>query len=166
MKKDVVYCMRMNRRVRETLNRIAKKDHRSVASLLDKIVADYLAKEGYLEGPEFDTERRRFPRKKITLPVKTFMKAGSEEKVFPGAALDISMGGALVTYPKGSEMSFTSIGKRSRFELCIEQPQANGDLRFSCEARHMRDTGNEIQVGAAFNDPDENSLQKLNSYYM
>jgi len=42
MKKDVIYCMRMSWRVRETLSRIAKKDHRSVASLLDKIVADYL----------------------------------------------------------------------------------------------------------------------------
>jgi len=63
MKKDVIYCMRMSRRVRETLSRIAKKDHRSVASLLYKIVADYLTKEGYLEGSEFDTERRRFPPK-------------------------------------------------------------------------------------------------------
>lgn len=166
MKKDAVYCMRMNRRVRETLSRIAKKNHRSVASLLYKIVADYLTKEGYLEGLEFDTERRRFPRKKITLPVKTFMKAGSEEKVFPGAALDISMGGALVTYPKGSEMTFTYIGEHPLFELCFEQPQANGDLRFSCEARHMRNTESEIQIGAAFNDPDENCLKKPSNYYM
>ena len=76
------------------------------------------------------------------------------------------MGGALVTYPKGSEMTFTYIGEHPLFELCFEQPQANGDLRFSCETRHMRDTGSEIQIGAAFNDPNANSLQKLNSYYM
>ena len=166
MKKDVAYSMRMPSRVREALKEAARMDHRSVASLLDKIVADYLTKEGFLRGPEFGTEKRRFPRKKITLPVKTFMKAGSEEKVFPCAALDISMGGALVTYPKGSKMTFTSIGERPLFKLCFEHPQANGDLCFNCETRHMRDTGDEIQIGASFNNPNEKCLKKLNSYYM
>ncbi len=40
MRKDVIFSMRMESRVRDVLNEAAKKDHRSVASLLDKILID------------------------------------------------------------------------------------------------------------------------------
>ncbi len=165
MKKDVVYSMRMNSRVREALRKAATRERRTVASLLDKIVTDYLAKEGFLAGPEFGAERRRFPRKKITLPAKTHLETKTEE-TFPGVVLDISMGGVLVTYPKGSEIRFSSMGQLPNFELCFTLPSEKEELCFDCEARHMRDTGDEIQVGATFSNPKGNYLQKLNSYLM
>ena len=43
-----------------------------MASLVNKIIADYLEKEGYLSKSEFEDERREFPREKINLPVLTF----------------------------------------------------------------------------------------------
>lgn len=166
MKKDAVYTMRMNSRVRELLKKAATKERRTVASLLDKIVTDYLAKEGFLTGPEFGTERRRFTRKKITLPAKTYLKTELQDQAFPGVLLEISMGGLLVTYPKGSEIRFTSTGELPRFEIRFEVPLQDEELRFECETRHMRDTGDEIQIGATFRDPEGNSLRKLNSYLM
>jgi hypothetical protein len=166
MKKDAVYTMRMNSRVREALRKAATKERRTVASLLDKIVTDYLAKEGFLTGPELGTERRRFLRKKITLPARTFLKTELRDEAFPGVVLEISMGGLLVTYPKGSEIRFTSTGELPRFEIRFAIPREDEELRFDCETRHMRDTGDEIQVGATFTDPEGNSLQKLNSYLM
>ena len=75
MQKDTVYSMRMNSKVREALKRAAKKEYRTVASLLDKIITDYLEKEGFLLRPEFGAERRKFPRRKITLPAKTYLGA-------------------------------------------------------------------------------------------
>lgn len=166
MKKDAVYTMRMSSRVREALKMAAKRERRTVASLLDKIITDYLAQEGYLRGPEFGTERRRFPRKKITVPARTFLKIGSKDEPFPGVVLDISMGGVLVTYPKGSEIRFSSTGELPHFEICLELPRLDEELCFDCNARHMRDTGNEIQVGAAFSNPKGDDLQRLNTYLM
>jgi hypothetical protein len=166
MKKDVVYPLRMSSRVREALNQSAKKDSRTVASLLDKIIIEHLSEEGYLRGPEFGTERREFPRKKITIPARTFVEADSEEKSFPGVVLDISMGGVLITYPKGSDIKFTSMGELPRFELCLELPRVDEKLCFDCDVRHMHDTGTEIQIGATFGDSEEDCLQMLNSYLM
>ena len=166
MKKDAVYSMRMSSRVRDALKTAANKERRTVASLLDKIITDYLAQEGFLRGPEFDAERRRFPRKKITVPAKTFLKIGSKDDPFPGVVLDISMGGVLVTYPKGSEIRFASTGELPHFEICLELPRLEEELCFDCNARHMRDTGNEIQVGAAFSSPKGQDLQRLNTYLM
>jgi hypothetical protein len=164
MKKDAVYSMRMSRRVRDALKSAANRERRTVASLLDKIITDYLAREGFLRGPEFGTERRRFPRKKLTMPAKTFLKVGSKEEAFPSVVLDISMGGVLITYPKGSEIRFASTGELPHFELCLEVPREDEDLCFDCNARHMRDTGDEIQVGAAFSNPKGEDLQRLNTY--
>ena len=80
MKKDAVYSMRMTRRVLEALKFAAKIECRTVASLLDKIVTDHLARNGLLSGPEFGTERRRFPRKKLTVPAKTYLIRGTNRR--------------------------------------------------------------------------------------
>ncbi|MEJ2170784.1 MAG: hypothetical protein P8X90_35260 [Desulfobacterales bacterium] len=52
-----------------------------------------------------------------------------------------------------------------RFELCIEDPHSHAQLNINCDTRHMRDTGNEIQVGASFIDPGEHELQKVAAYF-
>lgn len=112
-------------------------------------------------GTELGGERRRFPRKKITLPARTIVGTGSKRETFPGVVLDLSQGGVLVTYPKGSEIKFTSKGELPRFKVCFRAPQGRKELCFHCIARHMRDAGEEIQVGAGFSDLQEKSLQKL-----
>jgi len=80
--------------------------------------------------------------------------------------LDISRGGVLVTYAKGSEIKFTSKGELPHFRVCFQAPQSRKELCFDCVARHMRDTGDEIQVGANFSDPNEKSVQRLAPYLM
>ena len=166
MEKDAIYSMRMSSKVREALRRAAKKERRTVASLLDKVITDFLQKEGFFLGSELGGERRRFPRKKITLPATTILGTGSRAETYPGVILDISRGGVLVTYAKGSEMKFTSKGQLPHFKVCFHVPQSRRELCFDCVARHMRDTGEEIQVGASFSDPSEKSVQRLAPYLM
>jgi len=162
MKKDAVYSMRMSSRVREALKKAAQKERRTVASLLDNIIIEYLSQEGHIN---LDAERRNFKRTRITLPAKSIVREGVRVKAFPGVVLDLSMGGVLLTYPKGSDIPFSSIGKLPRFELCLEDPHSHEQLNINCDTRHMRDTGNEIQVGASFIDPGELDLQKLAAYF-
>lgn len=166
VEKDAVYSMRMSSKIRDALRRAAKKERRTVASLLDKVITDFLQKEGFFLGPELGGERRRFPRKKITLPATTIHGAGKKSETYPGVILDISRGGLLVTYAKGSEIQFTSKGELPRFRVCFQAPQSRKELYFDCIARHMRDTGEAIQVGANFSDPSEKSLQRLAPYLM
>lgn len=166
MQKDTVYSMRMNRKVREALKRAAKKEYRTVASLLDKIITDYLEKEGFLLRPEFGDERRKFPRKKVTLPAKTYLGTESKASLFPGVVLDISKGGVLVTYAKGTDISFTSKGELPHLRVCFNLPRARKEFSFDCKARHMREEGNEIQIGASFINPRERDVQRLGTYLM
>ncbi|MEW5804449.1 MAG: Arc family DNA-binding protein [bacterium] len=45
MGKDTTYTLRLSSELKKAIKIAAKKDHRSVASLLEKIVIDYLQKE-------------------------------------------------------------------------------------------------------------------------
>jgi hypothetical protein len=156
----------MNSKIREALGRAAKKERRTVASLLDKVITDFLQEEGVFLGSELGGERRRFHRKKVTLPATTILKNGSKSQTYPGVILNISRGGVLVTYGKGSDMQFTSKGELPHLRVCFSVPQSRKELCFDCVACHMRDTGEEIQVGASFIEPSEEKLQKLAPYLM
>jgi hypothetical protein len=154
----------MSRSVQEALKRAAQKDRRSVASLLDKIITDFLELEGFSIRESHDVERRKYPRRKITLPGTTRLHNGGQPRAFPSVILDVSMTGALVTYPKGSEINFASVGDLPQFELCFDLPRTGEQVCLNCKARRMADMGNEIQVGATFNETKESELQKLQAY--
>ena len=166
MEKDTVYSMRISSKVREALNRAAKKECRTVASLFNKVITDYLEKEGFFPRLPFGEERRNFPRTRISLPTTTYLEKGLKAEAFPGVALDISRGGVLVTYAKGTDIRFTSKGELPRFRVSFHLLKGNKQLCFDCIARHMRDVGREIQVGANFSHPWENDLQNLAAYLM
>jgi hypothetical protein len=156
----------MNSKVRGALGRASNKERRTLASLLDKIITDFLTREGYLSEIDFGAERRKFNRKKLTMPTETILKEGAHQKTVPGVVLDLSSGGALITYPKSSEVRFSSVGKLPDFELNLKIPGKEDVIRFDCNAKHMRNTGDEIHIGASFSNPEEHQLQKLDNHFL
>jgi hypothetical protein len=161
-KKDTVCTIRMSRRVREALRKAALKERRTVASLLDKVVVDYLLKEGFLKDSEVGTERRTSPRKKLAIPARTILR----NETFRGVILNMSMGGVLITYPKVSGIRFTSVGEQIPFEVFIDIPKEKAEISLDCQARHIRDTGSEIEIGAAFINAERDRLQKISTTYL
>jgi hypothetical protein len=164
MKKDIVYSIRMSLLVREALKRAAKKERRTVASLLDKIILDHLEEQRYLLPSETGSDRRNFQRNKITLPATSILKDGATTETFPCVVIDIAMGGVLITYPKGSPIRTIFMQELRNFILAFQLPQTNDELRFQCDARRMVEADNEIQVGAILSEPDEEALLKINAY--
>ncbi len=114
MKKDIVYSIRMANLVRDTLRRAATKERRTVASLLDKIILNYLEEQRYLLPHETGNDRRVHQRSKITLPAMTIMENGYKNSSYPCVITDIAMGGVNITYPKGSQIRrFCCAGRMS-----------------------------------------------------
>lgn len=62
MSKDSTYTLRIDSRVKEALKAAARRDRRTVSSLLEKLIYDYLAKEGF-ELPENGEERAQTKRR-------------------------------------------------------------------------------------------------------
>jgi predicted HicB family RNase H-like nuclease len=57
MPKDTTYTLRINSRLKEALAVAAKKDRRTISSLLEKIIVDYLEKVG-IEWEEEERKKR------------------------------------------------------------------------------------------------------------
>ena len=163
MRKEVIYSLRMSRELRDALKKAAKDESRTVASLLDKIITDYLAQKGILNQLDGAKDQRWFTRKEIYKPACIFVKEKPEKKKIEIVVLNISLGGVLIGYPKNTGVSF-SADRIPRFELCMDLPEEKQSLCFSCEASRMTDSGYGVQVAANFIDADPNDLHLLRSY--
>lgn len=164
MKKDKAFCLRMSTAVREALQDLAKKERRSVASLIDKLIHDYLEAHDMLPEGDTRSDRRQFHRTRVTLPAKATVSVGTEVRDYPCVIQEISSGGALVVYPKGLDLQVVSDGKLPPFELSFVLPQSDDPVKFHCHPRHITENGVGLQVGAMFEDPAEESLTKLRAY--
>lgn len=164
MKKDTIYSLRLNSKIRDALKRAAEVRCRTVASLLDKIITDYLREEGFLSSYELVQERREFLRETIPLSSRTILKTGDIVESVPSVVRDISLGGVKVIFPKDAEIKITPSSMLSFFELCIEFPKDNQELTFACNTRHIHKTDSEIHVGASFENMSNGEIQSLRGY--
>lgn len=164
MKKNVSYSMRMTGSIRDLLKKAADREQRTVASLLDKIVIEYLQREGYLPWHYLRQDQRRDFRKQTMLPAVAVQEASGEAENFPCFVQDLSSGGALLGFPKGSAVRISSIGELPRFKLALAIPESPKPLRFDCAARHMRDAGEVIQLGCKFEPYPFQTQQTLQNY--
>ena len=164
MKKDIVYSVRMASLVRDTLQRAARKERRTVASLLDKIILNYLEEQRYLLPHETGSDRRAHQRNKITLPAMTIMENGDNNYSYPCVITDIAMGGVNVTYPKGSRIKEALLKGKDQFKLLFNLPQNGEEIVFECDARRYVEVDKEIHIGAMINNPNPNDLNTLKSY--
>jgi len=164
MRKDVVYSIRMSILVRESLKRAARKERRTVASLLDKIIFDYLEKEQYLLPTENGSGRREFLRQRITLPAIATMKVENKPKTFPCVILDIGMGGVLISFSKSSKINLNNKRKLPHFELSFKLPQSEDKFQLQCNTRRIIEKDGDMQIGAVIRKPDEEALKQLKNY--
>ena len=161
MKKDIVYSIRMAKLVRDTLRRAAQKERRTVASLLDKIIVNYLEENRYLLPHESGGDRRTHLRNKITLPALTVMDTGERRSTFPCVITDIAMGGVNVTYPRGSEIREFLLRGQDEFRLLFTLPGNGTEISFDCDARRLVEEEREIHVGAMISISNPGDLSAL-----
>jgi len=170
MKKDVVYSIRMSILVRESLKRAALQERRTVASLLDKIILNYLEDERYLLLSETMTDRRgfqdrwRFKRKKTALPATLTSKVRGKIETFACVIIDIAIGDVLVSFPKSSKIKIGTAGDLPYFKLSFYLPQIEDKLHIQCDSLRIIEKDREIQIGAVIKKPDDETLKQLKFY--
>jgi len=165
VKKDTIYSLRLNSQVREALKKAAQAKCRTMASLLDKILTDYLRAEGFLTKIQFGEERRRFKREVIPLPSKAIFKNNGKTEPIPSVVRDISMGGVKVVFPKHIEKKITASSMMPHFELLVDLPSGNRQVSFECDMRHINKSESEIQIGAAFENLNSQIIKQLKDYF-
>jgi hypothetical protein len=162
MKKDSLICFRASNDLHESLARVAKEDRRSLSSMIEMALNNYLKERRAFSGVE--KEKRQYPRK--TLSVPAVINQQEPGQIGIGAITDISLGGVKVLIPKDFKQQIRIDSQNSRFEIIFNLPTENKPIRLSCESNRVVDAEDSIHVGAVFVDADFKSYKALQTYLM
>ncbi len=156
MTRDTVICFRTSDELRKALEKISQADRRSLSSVIENILYDYVGHRGPkgLRG-----EKRRHSRKKISAPALVTDAAGT---VHAGMVNDVSLGGLHVSVPDGFPCEMREDEKVS---IVFTLPASGRPLSMQCMPRHVRVNG-QTNIGASFIDTDFQSYQALQNFLM
>ncbi len=87
--------MRLNRNMKRVLEGLARSEKRSLSSLVENILADYLTEKG-IEWEH--KERRSYPRKVIEMPGRFQIRSRQAAQDYEVSIKDISETGAFAVY--------------------------------------------------------------------
>ena len=160
MKKDSLISFRVSKELHESLAQIAQADRRSLSSMIEMILSNYLADKKIFPGMEM----RRHPRKPVAFP--TVISRQDFAQSSTGAIADISLGGARILIPKDFAQNAAINSKGSKFNIIFDLPTEGKPVDITCESTRVVEDGDNIIVGASFVDAEFKSYQSLQTYLM
>ncbi len=162
MKKDSLICFRVTKDLHESLDQVAKKDRRSLSSMIEMALTNYLKERKAFRG--VDKEKRQYPRKTLSVPAVINQQEQSQMGI--GSIMEISLGGVRILISKDFNHQILIDSQGSRFEIVFNLPAENKPIRLYCESARVVDSDDGIHVGAYFVDADFKSYKALQSYLM
>ncbi len=163
MRKERIYSLRLTSGMRKALDFAASRDRRSVASLLEKIIADYLNREGISwEEDRTDQDRREHPRKDVSLPARLIIQKNPEVTEQTEALVEnISRGGAYVTYTNGHSSPWKL---ESEIHLIVRIPRSEAPLELACRAVRVIREEQKVGVGLQYRGLFDEDLALIDGY--
>lgn len=143
---------RIEPNVKEKLQTIADKQGRSLSSLIELILNDFLdsyEKDNLYLGA-IQQDRRKHVRKDILLPAR--WRIGKEDERFEYDVIvkNISTGGAYTVYSNGRSFQLVEELQTQPMRLFIKLPGFQGPVSLECKARRIHITESSTTVGIEF----------------
>jgi hypothetical protein len=162
MNENVEVCFTTTSKTLEMLNKAANQSGESLSLFLTTILAEYLdEKPAVLRGDD----RRDFLRKGVDLPAVVQMYINSNMSYYrTGTILDLSLGGARITFPRNQELDAKFDGRLSEMEIMFRLPEEHGTVSFQCECRRAFEDDGSMNLGICFADGDLQSHHALYKY--
>lgn len=162
MEKDSLICFRVSRNLQESLVKIAPEERRSLSSLIELVLYNYLKMRKTFMVT--NKERRTHPRKAILAPALIKQYCPGETKLDTAAIMDISLGGMRIAMPKDTKCEITGDPQASKFEIVFALPHENRPIYIMCEPCRVVDSKEIIHVGASFANAALDSYKELQTY--
>lgn len=160
MRKESLICFRTSKGLHESLAHIAKKNRRSLSSLIEMALTNYARERKAFQSVA--NEKREYPRKVLSVPAVMNLRELGQMAI--GAITDISLGGVKILIPKDFKYQIPIEAQGSRFEIVFSLSAEKKPLTLICESKRVIDTEDSIYVGASFIDADFNSYKTLQAY--
>lgn len=162
MTKDYLISFRTSKNLRESMAKVAKKDHRSLSATIEMALIHYLKERKAFHNSE--NEKRQYPRKILSVPAMINQQEIGQMAI--GAITEISLGGIKVLIPKDVKYQILIDSQGSKFEIVFNLPAVNKPIRLSCESKRAFNAKDSVHVGASFVDADFESYKELQTYLM
>jgi hypothetical protein len=152
--RDTVICFRTSDDLRKALEKVSETDRRSLSSVIENILYDYVERR---EPKGVSEEKRRYPRKKVSAPA---LVTDLDGVVHAGMVNDVSLGGLHISVPNSFQQEMR---EDSKISVVFTLPQSEKPLTMQCAPRYVRPNG-QINIGASLVDTDFHSYRTLQHY--
>ena len=160
IKKEITICFRTTDELRNALEGVARQDRRSLSSVIELILTDYVGKSQVLPHQR---ERRRNPRKVVSL--RAHVKGGPKGKwEHEATVLDLSLSGLRLSLPKECMPDVYGAPGASQFETSFAVAEDGRALKFVCMPQRVVPVNGSAHVGARFVDSEFADYQELQQY--
>jgi hypothetical protein len=163
MKKETI-CFQTSSEIRSSLEKIAGKEGQSVSSVVESIIHHYLQNDQAVEG--IFQNRRRFERKKISIPAYIGDTRWQRDDFVEGTLLDLSIGGIRVSIPKGTKVDVRNIGETDELSVIFRIPSCYWPIHVKISPEEVIESADEVQIGASLIHPDFQAYSALQKYLM
>ncbi len=152
--RDTAICFRTSEDLRKALEKISLVERRTLSSVIENILHDYIAQR---EPKAVNEEKRRYPRIRISAPA---LVSGLDGTVYAGVVNDVSLGGVNLSIP----ISFPrDMRPNSKISVVFTLHMSEKPLTMECSLRHIHsDDGKSI--GASLVDTNFLSYRVLQDY--
>jgi hypothetical protein len=162
MKKDNTICFQTSSEIKRFLEKIAEKESQSVSSVVESIIYHYLKNDKAVEG--IFQNRRRFERKKVSIPAYIGDTRWQRHDFVAGTILDISLGGIKMSIPKGTKVEIQNVNEADKFSIIFRIPNYHWPISVKISPQGVFESTEEVQFGAALINPDFQAYSALQKY--
>ncbi|MCX5813131.1 MAG: PilZ domain-containing protein [Proteobacteria bacterium] len=165
MGKNITICFRTSEDLRNELKKISKEERRTLSSTIETIIYQYL--QNGKKDQNMNEEKRRYPRKQVSLPALVSKPGSNDHTIQAGIVLDLSLNGIQVSIPNNYKYSIqenAENGDTPKISIIFTLPDSKKLLTMQCTPRHVYNSKDETNIGANFVDTDFAGCQTLQSY--
>jgi hypothetical protein len=158
--RSVTICFRTSEKLQQILKEIGDEERRSVSSIIEHTLFQYLEERG--RTPGWREEKRRHERKQVAAPA--LVKSPGSDKVQAGIVLDVSLGGIRISVAGTFQCETEEEKEPARMSITFTLPEAKKALTVLCVPKHIFSYEDRTTIGACFTDADLATFQGLHDY--
>ncbi len=150
-KKDDTICFQASSTIKGFLEKLAEKERKSVSAVVESLVHHYFKHDQAVEGAFHN--RRRFDRKKISIPAYIGDTQWQRHDFVAGTILDISFGGIRMSIPKGTRLEIRNVCETDELNIIFSIPTSLWPISMKINPRRVSESADEIELGASLINP-------------
>ena len=165
-KRTSMCSFRVEPSLKKRLQSIAKQRARSLSSLIEQVLQDFLeSQKSDLPLEATQKDRRQYPRKEVLLPARWRLRKEKEAVEHDVLIKNISSGGAYTEYMNGQVYRLFENEQPLSLELIVRFPGSQEPVELVCEPKRFHVTKECLGVGLHYTEmTKEMSLVTLSKF--